>query len=181
MDGNPIEIQVMNLLSADSELMAVLGTGADGNKSLYVSNSSDKNVRYPSLVLEYRDLLSEEKLPAGAAQLQFNCFFAIDDGSPYAKWVAIRELLEGKFARNKNEPLTDIDFYANIGTRVVAINRYLSSYEFDQMEDKYHGRLYYSIVKSEEEDFSKDYSSWCGETPIIGSPSVNPSVSPIPS
>jgi len=179
MDGNPIEIQVMNLLAADSELMAILATADDGNKALYIANGSDKNVRYPALIMECIDLISEEKLPAGFAQLRFHCFFAIDDSGPYSKWVVIRELLENRFARNRDEPLTDIDFYSNIGTRVVAINRTKADYGFDEMEDKYHGQLFYDIVKSENEDFSKDYSSWCPEPIVIGSPSV--SIMPVPS
>ena len=160
-DLNPIEVQVMEVLENYPELLQQIADSADGEKSIYIGHGSDRNVRYPSLHLEYREFGSNEILPAGYAQLCFHAHFSKDDSSPYSKWATIRKLLEDKFARNKNQPLTEIDFDDNEGTRVVAINRALSDFGYNKMEDKYIGRIHYDIVKSEDEDFSQDFTGWC--------------------
>jgi hypothetical protein len=62
--------------------------------------------------------------------------------------------------RNPNSPLDVIDLNNNEGLRVVKILRTNASFGYRIDADKHYSAIVFDIVKSEDEDFSLDFTTW---------------------
>jgi len=159
-DGKPIEVKLLEVLSASATLQGLLATDANADLAIYVALASPTGVRYPSLHFEWVEGASQEKLPAGNGTLHFTITQSPDSTEKYKVFTQIRDEIATLLNRNASEPLTEINFPGNTGLRVVKILRSTSDFGFREKVDKHISIAVFEVVKSEGEDFSKDYGSW---------------------
>ena len=168
-DGTPIENKIYSVLTADTDLIALLATDANGDKAIYLGDVSPTGVRYPAIAFRWVEFESREQLPVTEGMLQFFIEQSSSQTTPYETYRDISYRLLAIFNRNYTkspaivaQPLTEINEVSNEGLRVVKILKVNRSFEYKKEPDKFISLVEFMCQKSEDEDFSKDYGngSW---------------------